>query len=135
MNKIYHQRFTLAMKMFITIVTLLAVYLFWFRSMVHAIIGLIVVVFLVLLIDRVVRTTYTITSDGRIIVDRGRFTAKIQFPINEIVKVSHLKTQFKLSQYILIEYGAGKTVSLQPENEKGFIDELNKRLKKEEESL
>lgn len=135
MNKIYHQRFTLASKSFITIITLLAVYLFWFRNAVHAILGLAVVIILVCLIERIIHTTYTLTSEGDLVIDRGRFARRTSIPVNEIVKVRQLQSKLRLSKYILIEYGAGKMASLQPEDGKAFLEELDLHLKKEEKSL
>jgi hypothetical protein len=135
MDKIYHQRFTLAAKSFITVVTLLAVYLFWFKSIAHIIVGVMVVLMLVSIIESVIHTTYKITSDDKLIIERGRLFKKRILPIGDIVKISRRETKFKLSHYILIEYGADKCVSLQPEDEDALMEEIKKRLIKIDETV
>jgi hypothetical protein len=135
MDKIYHQRFTLAAKSFITIITLFAVYLFWFKSLTHVIMGVVVMLALVAIIESVIHTTYKITSNGDLVIDHGRFFKKKILPISDIVKMSRCETKFKLSHYILIEYGVNKSVSLQPEDEKTLMDEINKRLNKIDETV
>ncbi len=135
MDKIYHQRFTLAAKSFITVITLLAVYLFWFKSIAHIIVGVMVVLMLVSIIESVIHTTYKITSDDKLIIERGRLFKKRILPIGDIVKISRRETKFKLSHYILIEYGADKCVSLQPEDENALMEEIKKRLNKIDETV
>lgn len=135
MDKIYHQRFTLAAKSFITVITLLAVYLFWFKSIAHIIVGVMVVLMLVSIIESVIHTTYKITSDDKLIIERGRLFKKRILPIGDIVKISRRETKFKLSHYILIEYGADKCVSLQPEDEDALMEEIKKRLNKIDETV
>ena len=135
MDKIYHQRFTLAAKSFISVVTLLAVYLFWFKSIAHIIVGVMVVLMLVSIIESVIHTTYKITSDDKLIIERGRLFKKRILPIGDIVKISRRETKFKLSHYILIEYGADKCVSLQPEDEDALMEEIKKRLIKIDETV
>ena len=135
MDKIYHQRFTLAAKSFITVVTLLAVYLFWFKSIAHIIVGVMVVLMLVSIIESVIHTTYKITSDDKLFIERGRLFKKRILPIGDIVKISRRETKFKLSHYILIEYGADKCVSLQPEDEDALMEEIKKRLNKIDETV
>ena len=125
----------MAAKSFITVITLLAVYLFWFKSIAHIIVGVMVVLMLVSIIESVIHTTYKITSDDKLIIERGRLFKKRILPIGDIVKISRRETKFKLSHYILIEYGADKCVSLQPENEDALIKEKKKRLIKIDETV
>lgn len=135
MDRLYHQRFTLAAKSSITIITLLAVYLFWFRSLFHALIGILIVLLLVMMIERVIHTSYTLTDDGFLVIGRGRFSKPCRIPITDIIRITKHSTSLKMSHYILIEYGAGNMVSVLPEDEAAFMEELNRRLKKVDESL
>ena len=125
----------MAAKSFITVITLLAVYLFWFKSIAHIIVGVMVVLMLVSIIESVIHTTYKITSDDKLIIERGRLFKKRILPIGDIVKISRRETKFKLSHYILIEYGADKCVSLQPEDEDALMEEIKKRLIKIDETV
>lgn len=126
MDRIFHQRFTLASKCGIMIFTLLAFYFFWMRSTINACLGLIVMIVLVVMIERVIHTTYTLTSDGNLIISRGRFSRPLTIPVNEIIKVSVMNTSMKLSHFILVEYGAGHLTSVQPEDDEAFLEELKK---------
>lgn len=131
MDRIYHQRFSLASKISITIMTLLAVYLFWIKSSVDIVLGAIVVVILVFMIERVIHTKYTLTEDV-LMIDGGRFFRSRSIPLGEIVKLSSMKSRYGFTHYILIEYGAGKAVSVMPEDEKAFVNEINRRMVKDD---
>ncbi len=135
MDRLFHQRFTLAAKCTITILTLLTGYLLWMRSTVNALLGLVVVVVLVIIIERVIHTVYTFTSDGNLIISHGRFVKKMTIPVNEIIKATRMTTPMRFSHYILLEYGAGHFVSVQPENDDAFINELDRRQKNIEKDL
>jgi membrane protein YdbS with pleckstrin-like domain len=135
MDRLFHQRFTLAAKCTITVLTLLAGYLLWVRSAANALMGLVVVVVLVVIIERVIHTVYMFTSDGNLIISHGRFAKKLTIPVNEIIKVTRMTTPMKFSHYILLEYGSEHFVSVQPENDDAFIAELEKRQKNIEKDL
>ncbi|HRN16549.1 MAG TPA: PH domain-containing protein [Xylanibacter oryzae] len=127
MDRLFHQRFTLASKCGITILTLLAGYLLWMRSAANALLGFVVVIILVVIIERVIHTVYIFTSAGNLVIDHGRFARKITIPVNEIIKSTVVNTPMGLSHYILLEYGAEHFVSVQPENNEAFIEELRER--------
>lgn len=135
MDRIFHKRFTLAAKSYITVFALLVVYLFWIRGTINILLGLVFVIYLVFFIESVINTTYKFTDDGLLVIDKGRFSKKQSIPVNEIIKASKRSSQFKFSRYILLEYGANKTVSVLPEDEEAFMDELVKRQHKVEETL
>ena len=135
MDRLFHQRFTLASKCGITILTLLAGYLLWMRSAANALLGFVVVIILVVIIERVIHTVYIFTSAGNLVIDHGRFARKITIPVNEIIKSTVVNTPMGLSHYILLEYGAEHFVSVQPENYEAFIEELRRRQAKIDNSL
>jgi|WetSurMetagenome_2_1015567.scaffolds.fasta_scaffold07759_3 hypothetical protein len=135
MDRLFHQRFTLASKCGITILTLLAGYLLWMRSAANALLGFVVVIILVVIIERVIHTVYIFTSAGNLVIDHGRFARKITIPVNEIIKSTVVNTPMGLSHYILLEYGAEHFVSVQPENNEAFIEELRERQAKIDNSL
>lgn len=136
MNRIFHQRFTIAAKSGITILTLLA---FWFFLQRQAVVGLLLVILLVVMIERVVHTRYIfreIPFDSQdnekqnvLTIDKGRFSHPLDIPLESIKNVNIMSTTFHLSHYILIKYGEGKIVSFQPEDEQAFLSELKKRSK------
>ena len=60
MNRIFHQRFTLTSKCAISLFTLLAFYFLWNKMAIPA---LLVVIVIVMMIERVLHTTYTLLLD------------------------------------------------------------------------
>ena len=108
MDRRFHQRFTVAAKSGIALFVLLAFYFFWAKK---AIVGLFLIIIVVGMIERVIHTSY--------IFRRVK-------PIDRI-KVTPMKSNFGLSHYLLLEYGAGNLTTVMPENEQAFIEELKRR--------
>ena len=133
MERTFHQQFTMANKCGITVFSLLALYLLWQKA---ALTGLFVAVIVVLMIERMIHTTYTFTVSERsevLRIDRGRFSRPTVIAVNEIVRCTLMKTAFGLSHYLLIEYGGRRMVSVTPDNSEAFIAELKKRQEQNEE--
>ena len=133
MERTFHQQFTMANKCGITAFSLLAFYLLWQKA---ALTGLFVAVIVVLMIERMIYTTYTFTVSERsevLRIDRGRFSRPTVIAVNEIVRCTLMKTAFGLSHYLLIEYGERRMVSVTPDNSEAFIAELKKRQEQNEE--
>lgn len=133
MERTFHQQFTMANKCGITVFSLLAFYLLWQKA---ALTGLFVAVIVVLMIERMIYTTYTFTVSERsevLRIDRGRFSRPTVIAVNEIVRCTLMKTAFGLSHYLLIEYGERRMVSVTPDNSEAFIAELKKRQEQNEE--
>lgn len=133
MERTFHQQFTMANKCGITVFSLLAFYLLWQKA---ALTGLFVAVIVVLMIERMIHTTYTFTVSERsevLRIDHGRFSRPTVIAVNEIVRCTLMKTAFGLSHYLLIEYGGRRMVSVTPDNSEAFIAELKKRQEQNEE--
>lgn len=137
-DRTFHKRFTMPAKCGVVIFALLAGYFFWQKV---AIIGIFVAIIIVGMIERILNTTYTlkrvkpIDRDEEmdfIVIDEGRFSSKKTVPVCDIVSVTPMKTCWGLDHALVIEYGNKRLVSLQPDNEDGFIREVEKRLKEME---
>lgn len=133
MDRIFHRRFTVGAKSGIALFSLLALYFFWTKT---AVIGLLLLIVVVGMIERVIHTTYTfrrvkpIDRDEEhefLVIDKGRLSTNVNIPVNEIVKVSTIRTVLGLGHYLLLEYGAGNMTGVEPENEEAFLNELKKR--------
>ncbi len=136
MNRTFHKRFTLPAKIGMLVFALLALYFFWVKV---AIIAIFVAIVIVGMMERILNTTYTfktikpIDRDDEmeyLIIDEGRFSSNRNVPVCDVVKVECRKTFFGLDHSLVIEYGAGNLVSVQPDNEEGFLEELKKREEK-----
>lgn len=133
-DRTFHKRFTLSAKCGIGVFTLLAGYFFWVKV---AIIGILLAIVIVGMIERILNTTYTfkrvkpIDRDEEmdfIVVDEGRFSSKMTIPVCDIVRVEEKRTLLGLDHAVVIEYGARRLASLQPDNAGAFIHEIEKRL-------
>lgn len=123
MNRIFHHRFTLPAKCSIALFALLAFWLFWQRM---PVVALAVVVVVLMMMERVLHGSYTLTAD-RLLIDRGRFARCREIRLCDIVRCTPMTGIFGLSHYLLIEYGAGRLTTVQLSEEAVFIRELKKR--------
>ena len=105
-----------------------------------AIIGILLAIVIVGMIERILNTTYTfrrvqpIDRDEEmdfIVINEGRFSRNQTIPVCDIVSVEPMKTCWGLDHALVIQVGANKLVSLQPDNEESFIREIEKRIKNE----
>ena len=128
MDRTFHQRVSPASACGILAFALLALYMFWTKS---ALVGCLLVAVVVLMIERVVHTTYMFRrNDGdeeMLYIDNGRFSKTRQIRVNDIVSCRKMSTGFGLSQYVLLQCGHKRLVSVQPDNADAFIDEIRKR--------
>ncbi len=127
MNRSFHYRASWLNYTCIIVVAVAAMYSLWHRSVVNAIVGFLLMGVVVLMIERIIHTVYVLTSDGRLIISRGRFSREISVPVNEIIRMSVIRPKLLGVRYILIEYGAGHETTVQPVNEEAFMREVRDR--------
>lgn len=126
-KRVFHQRFTLAAKCGIALCALLMFYFFWVKA---AVVSLLLLIVGVGMIERVLNTTYTIgESDGQyfLLVDKGRFSFQTMVSVADVKRIIPMSRLFGLSRYLLVEYGEGRLLSVEPEEEEEFIAEIKKR--------
>ena len=137
-DRTFHKRFTVPAKCGVVVFVLVAGYFFWVKV---AIIGILVAIVVVGMIERILHTTYTfkrvkpIDRDEEmdfIVIDEGRFSSKKTIPVCDIISVTPMKAFFGLDHALVIEFGHQRLASLQPDNEEGFVKEVEKRVKSEE---
>lgn len=128
MNRIFHARITWYQYLFLLILGVNAFVSLWCK---YIILAVVIMLLLIVLIEQIIHTTYTITSDGELIMFRGRFTRQLIIPIKDITgvrKVHSMKFgRFSVTEYVLIEYGAGKFASALPAKEDEFLALLEKK--------
>lgn len=129
MNRVFHARITWYHYLFLILVGALAFYLLWIKAI---IVAAICMVFLVFLIERSIHTTYTVTADNKLIISAGRFSKTKTIPINTILSVERGKSASfggsSLTNFLLVQYGDGKYVSILPIKEREFMELINKRM-------
>ena len=124
MDRTFHHRFTLGAACGIVLFLLLAVYFFWVKSPVA---GVIMALALIVVAERSLHKEYVFRGD-KLIIDNGRLAKTKVIEISQITSCRPMANVFGLVRYLLITYGAdGKIEAVQPDNERAFIECLNKR--------
>ena len=128
MNRIFHARITLGQYLFLLLVSGMAFWALWDK---HIILALVMVIILLLSIEKLIHTTYTITSDGLLVLYYGRFMRGKTIPLVEVTGVEQAHSMslfgFKLMRCVLVHH-AGKTEALMPLKESEFLNVINKRV-------
>lgn len=124
MDRVFRHKISIPDVCGIVLFAVLVSYCFWNKM---PLVGLAVAVVWILMIERVMHTTYTLAG-SRLIIDRGRFSPVRTLDVRTVVACRTMRNFFGLTRYLLLVYGAGRTVSVQPQNERDFINELHKRI-------
>ena len=127
MNRTFHYRVSLLNYVAIAVVAAAALCMFWHRSAAGAVAGLALMMAVVLMVERIVHTAYVFTADGMLIISKGRFSRRVAIRITDIVSVERVRAGVLGVRYVLIRYGAGREVSVQPAGEEVFVGEITRR--------
>lgn len=129
MNRLFHARIAWYQYFLLMV---LAVNAFGFLWCKYIILATFMMLFLVVLIEQVIHTTYTITPEGQLVLSFGRFMRKKTIELKDITSVKKFNSmkfgRFSVTEYILVEYGEGKYASLLPVKEREFMELIEKRI-------
>ena len=129
MNRIFHARIAWYQYFLLVVLTVNAVGALWCK---YILVAVLFMLMLIVVIEQIIHTTYTLTTNGDLEVSRGRFIRKKIIPLSEITAVRKYHSmkfgRFSVTDYILIEYGKGKFVSVMPVKEQEFAELLEKRM-------
>ncbi len=64
MNRIFHARIAMGQYLFLILIGILAVYMLWYKS---PFLAAIFMLWLVVIIEKLIHTTYTVTPDGKLV--------------------------------------------------------------------
>ena len=135
MDRVFHARVGAARYLALLMFTFMLVYCLWVKYILIAVLWGILLLGILLLhfIEKIIHTTYTLTTDGQLIIYEGRFSRRRERSLAEIVSVecrSSMQVGGRaLVHYVLVVYKDGKHDALQPTNEKEFVRILEKRRK------
>ena len=122
MNRIFHARVPWYTILFLILLAGITIWAYWERLGVAALVSLL---WMVILIERTIHTTYTVTTDGMLLVHRGRFAKEIIIPLTDIRKIERIRSAnlgfFCLKSYLLLHHGDDHTLSLIPSKEEEMI--------------
>lgn len=127
MNRIFHSKITWYNYLYLIILATTTIALLWEKRIVAAAILMIV---LIILIERIIHTTYTVTTNGLLVLSHGRFSKERTVPVSKITRIDRIKTlqigKFCLTKYLFIKYEGG-FVAITPVKEDEIIELLSKR--------
>ena len=119
MNRIFHARIAAGQYLFVALAGVIAVYGLWEKQILIAVLFMLL---LIVVIEQIIHTVYTVSADGNLEISMGRFIRKKVIPIAEITAIRKYHSmkfgKFSVTNYVLIEYGNGKFASVMPVKER-----------------
>ena len=84
MNRIFHARIAIGQYLFLVLTTIIVIYAMWMQ---HAVMAILFMLLLVIAIERLIHTTYTLTADDRLLLFYGRFSRSEEISLKDIISV------------------------------------------------
>ena len=126
MDRIFHARITFGQYLFLLLVTGMTFWSLWEKQIWLAIVF---AALLIVSIEKLIHTTYTLTADGNLVLYYGRFMKGKTIPLTKITAVERAHSMnlfgFKLMRCVLVHY-ANKTEAIMPVKEEEFITKVTK---------
>ena len=101
MNRIFHARIAWYQYFLLVVLTVNAVGALWCK---YILVAVLFMLMLIVVIEQIIHTTYTLTTNGDLEVSRGRFIRKKIIPLSEITAVGKYHSMkfgsFSVTDYI-----------------------------------
>ncbi len=114
--------------MFICLAGTITAYSLWEK---HILMAVVFMLLLVVSIEKLIHTTYTVTPDGRLLLFFGRFMRGREILLKDVTGVECASSmrfgRFAVMRYLLIRYGEGKCEVVLPVKEDEFVRLLQER--------
>jgi hypothetical protein len=90
----------------------------------------IIIFIMVVIVEKMINTTYTITTDEKLIIHNGRFSKDICIDVDDIKKIDKI-CRWKIGNkalmtYLLIITKDEHEIPVNPENEEDFVKKITK---------
>lgn len=122
MNRIFHARVPWYTLFFLILLAGITIWAYWERL---GLLAAATLLLMVILIERTIHTSYTVTTDGLLKIHRGRFAKETIIHLTSIHRIERVCGirigSICLKRYLLIHYSDGKTISLIPTSEEELI--------------
>ena len=128
MKRTFQHRVTAPAVSLVLLLAAVALFFFWQRTSSAAAVATLVLCVDVFIVERLIHTTYVFTDDDRLVVSHGRFSRTVTVPLSDVTRTEMKRSCFGLVDYVLVEYGARRMVSVMTENDEAFMKEMNKRI-------
>lgn len=123
MNRIFNAKVEPGSWVLLLAILVVAVFLMWTSR--NGIAICIMLLLLVVIIERIIHTNYTVTPDGKLIVHTGRFAKDKVIDLTQVRRVKRMATMRifgrPLRTFVLIECVDGRILSLIPREEEKFV--------------
>lgn len=127
MNKTFHRQISVISVVYIALLAAMSFFFFWQRTGWNILFGMMLLAFTAIAIERLRHTTYTLTEDKKLCIDSGRGSKRKSVDIQKIIRVMPQRLFLGCGKYLLIECENGRLLTVQPENQMAFVEELKKR--------
>lgn len=128
MNRVFHARIAWYQYFLIGVLGVNASGFLWCKHIVPAVFMMLL---LIVVIEQVIHTLYTISTEGVLTLSYGRFLRKKVIPVKDITLVKRCSSmqvgRFSVTHYVLIEYGNGKFATALPVKEVEFMELIEKK--------
>ena len=128
MNRTFHSRTRWDQLLCSLILGGLCFYMVWIKQ---GILATLLAVLIIILIEKIIHTQYSITTQNKLIINRGRFTKKEIIDIDAITDIELRKskklTEFFLGNIVIITINKTKFLALSPIGPERFVETLIKR--------
>lgn len=121
MNRIFHIKTNFYVYIYIIVLAILVFAMLWHKK---PLIALPLAVMLIIIIDKTIKGTYTITTNGNLIVYQGTFRSKIILPLQSVTKIERIR-KYGIS-VVVLHYDYCKHIGLTPLKEDEFIRMIEK---------
>lgn len=128
MNRVFQAKINIGNYILLILLLLVAIHSMW---CVNGILLCFSLLLLVVIIERMIHTTYTITTDGMLIINNGRFSRRKEVPLSDINSIERIRGMRiggkTISTSLLITCKNGKIFQVSPRNEDDFVKCVQKR--------
>lgn len=128
MNRVFQAKINIGNYILLILLLLMAIHSMW---CVNGILLCLSLLLLVVIIERMIHTTYTITTDGMLIINNGRFSRRKEVPLSDINSIERIRGMRiggkTISTSLLITCKNGKIFQVSPRNEDDFVKCVQKR--------
>lgn len=127
MDRVFQARIRISSILLLAAVTVAAVYFMWCKN---GILMAVALLFMVVVIEMMVKTAYTVKASGMLVIKRGRFSRTVEINLQDIESIERIN-RFRvfgrtMSKYLLIHVKGGASVAVMPVNEEGFVKCIEK---------
>ncbi len=127
MDRVFQARIRISSILLLAAVTVAAVYFMWCKN---GILMAVALLFMVVVIEMMVKTAYTVKASGMLVIRRGRFSRTVEINLQDIESIERIN-RFRvfgrtMSKYLLIHVKGGVSVAVMPVNEEGFVKCIEK---------